>query len=213
MKALYKLSTVIALTLSLSSGALAVPSAVCTAKSDRTEFADFGKTAMPLVALGVSLLKEDWYGAIFSEVWVNALYPLNNKFEHKIGKKRPCGCSGAFPSGHMIVYAASSSYLHYRYGWEYGVPAYIATIAFAADRVNNKAHSWGDMLGTFAIINIMTYFVTPQYTKEGVIFIDASPEVQANIKYLEYAEQKQPAIMPSVIADRKKFMAGIAMKI
>lgn len=185
----------------------------CTAKRNNTKLADFGKTAMPIAALGISLAKQDWYGAIFSEVWVNALYPLNNKFEHKIGKKRPCGCPGAFPSGHMIVYAASSSYLHYRYGWEYGVPAYIATAIFAADRVHNKAHSWGDMLGTFAIVNALTYLITPQYTKEGVVFMEASQEVQDNIKYLEYAENKKAVILPSLAAGPRNFMAGIAVKL
>ncbi len=205
--------------LALMVGLVAIGAAVaerppgCKAKRDDTKLADFGKTAMPLAALGVSLLKEDWYGAVFSQVLAHGLYPLNDKFERKIGKRRPCGCDGAFPSGHMIIYAASSSYLHYRYSWEYGVPAYIATAIFAADRVNNKAHSWGDMLGTFAIVNLFTYLVTPQYRKEAVIFMDAPPEVVANLAYLEYAEKKELLVTPNVLVGRRNFMAGISIKL
>jgi membrane-associated phospholipid phosphatase len=135
----------------------------CTAKRQHTKVADFGKTAMPLTALGISVIKFDWLGAVLSQVLAHGLYLTNGKFEHKIDKKRPCGCSGAFPSGHMIMYASSSSYLHYRYGWQYGLPAYLATIGFSYDRVRNKAHSWGDMLGTFAIVNVITYIVTPRF--------------------------------------------------
>lgn len=138
----------------------------CTAKRQHTKFADFGKSAMPLTALGVSLLKKDWLGAVISQGLAHGLYVTNRKFEHKIDKRRPCGCKGAFPSGHMIMYATSSSYLHYRYGWQYGLPAYVATAAFSYDRVRNKAHSWGDMLGTFAISNILTYIITPRLNEE-----------------------------------------------
>jgi hypothetical protein len=136
----------------------------CTAKRNHTRIADFGKTAMPLTALGISLIKFDWLGAAISQVLAHGLYLTNGKFEHKIGKRRPCGCSGAFPSGHMIMFASSASYLHYRYGWQYGLPAYIAALGFSYDRVRNRAHSWGDMLGTAAIVNIITYIVTPRFS-------------------------------------------------
>lgn len=138
----------------------------CKAKNKQSDAADFGKKAMPIAALTISLLKYDWIGAVLSQVLAEGLYATNHDLEKKIHKKRPCGCNGAFPSGHMIMYAASASYLHYRYGWEYGLPAYIAAFGFAADRVNNKAHSWGDMIGTFAIINAIVFLVTPRYTPD-----------------------------------------------
>lgn len=184
----------------------------CTAKRTSTKFADFGKTAMPMAALGVSLFHKDWFGAGLSQVLAHGLYPLNAKYQHKIHKKRPCGCDGAFPSGHMIMYAASSSYLHYRYGWEYGVPAYVATVAFAADRVNNKAHSWFDMLGTFAIVNLVTYFVTPTFEQEEII---APPEIEGldeNLAYLSYIEKKDHQITPTFQMGGGAVMAGFTMR-
>lgn len=184
----------------------------CKAKRDDTKIADFGKTAMPIAALSVSLVKKDWFGAALSQALAHGLYPLNDKLEGKIGKKRPCGCTGAFPSGHMIMYASSSSYLHYRYGWEYGLPAYIATIGFAADRVNNKAHSWGDMLGTFVVVNLITYVVTP--LKQEVVVMGSGREgFSAEQTYLEYAAGKPVELIPNLHIDGKNFLAGFSLKL
>jgi len=189
------------------SSAHAGRSAKCTAKRQHTRIADFGKTAMPLTALGISLIKTDWLGAALSQVLAHGLYLTNGKFEHKIDKKRPCGCSGAFPSGHMIMYASSASYLHYRYGWQYGLPAYIATLGFSYDRVRNKAHSWGDMLGTAALVNIITYFVTPKYTDDVEYLPSFGAEEPKKI-------QKAPTMefIPQAYATQKSAFLGIKVR-
>lgn len=183
----------------------------CTAKREHTRFADFGKSAMPAAAFVVSVYKRDWIGAGFSQILAHGLYPLNRLSQHKFNKKRPCGCDGAFPSGHMIMYAASSSYLHYRYGWQYGIPAYIATAAFAADRVNNKAHSWVDMLGTFAVINVFTYLVTPSFEKKKIMVPSEINGLEETINYLSYIEDRKPHVYPSVQAANKGLMVGLRM--
>lgn len=141
-------------------------SPTCKRNGKESKIADFGKKAMPIGALAVAAVKLDWVGAIMSQVLSSGLYGLNKPLEKKIDKKRPCGCSGAFPSGHMIMYASSASLLHYRYGWQYGLPAYAIAIGFAADRVKNKAHSWWDMLGTAAAVNAIVYLVTPRFTPD-----------------------------------------------
>lgn len=146
--------------------AIASRSPNCTRGNKKSEIADFGKKAMPAAAFGISVIKLDWKGTILSQILSTGLYSLNDPLEKKIHAKRPCGCTGSFPSGHMIMYASSSSYLHYRYGWKYGLPAYLFTIGFAADRVQNKAHSWKDMIGTFAAVNLIVYLVTPKFTDD-----------------------------------------------
>lgn len=157
---------ILTLSLILMTESFAGRSPNCTSNGRQSKIADFGKKAMPLGALAVAAVKLDWYGALMSQVLSSGLYGLNKPLEKKINKKRPCGCNGAFPSGHMIMYASSSSLLYYRYGWQYGLPAYALTIGFAADRVKNKAHSWGDMLGTFALVNAITWLVIPKFTPE-----------------------------------------------
>lgn len=207
-----KICFVFFISLFFTNTVLAVLPVGCTAKREHTKLADFGKGAMPAAAFVVSVYKRDWMGAAISQALAHGLYPLNRMYQHKIHKKRPCGCDGAFPSGHMIMYAASSSYLHYRYGWRYGIPAYVATVVFAADRVNNKAHSWIDMLGTFAIINLFTYFVTPEYSIKKVIVPPEIAGLEDDIKYLSYIEERKPQIYPSIQTVNKGIMLGFRVK-
>jgi membrane-associated phospholipid phosphatase len=194
----------------LLSMAYAARSSVCTAKRQHTRVADFGKMAMPLVALGVSVYKFDWLGAGLSQVLAHGLYATNSKLERKIGKKRPCGCDGAFPSGHMIMYSSSASYLHYRYGWQYGLPAYIAALGFSYDRVRNKAHSWGDMLGTAAIVNLIAYVVTPRFN-EDVEYLPCFGEEnektskKPNEPTIEFTSDVLPSNRSAYIAFKVKF--------
>ena len=180
----------------------------CKNPHSKSKIANFGKFAMPLGALGVSVVKLDWIGAGLSQGLAHGLYAVNKKVEHHVHKKRPCGCGGAFPSGHMIMYSTSASYLHYRYGWQYGLPAYIAMLGFSYDRVRNKAHSWGDMLGTAAIANVITYLITPRFTPD--------------VEYLpHWGQEKKPAkppehamqISPIISAQNNSYMAGFTVRI
>ncbi|MBP6986107.1 MAG: hypothetical protein KBB83_05905 [Alphaproteobacteria bacterium] len=183
----------------------------CRAKRAETKVANFGKTYMPFATLGVALYKRDWIGAGFSQVLIHGMYPLNRKLDKKFNVTRPCGCKGSFPSGHMIVYATSSSFLHYRYGWEYGVPAYVATVIFAADRVNNKAHRWRDMIGTFAVVNLFTYLITPKFESEAKVS-ETHKDLPVDFKYLEYVENKKTKMIPEIQAYGKQVTAGLTFK-
>lgn len=194
--------------------------AACTKKREHTRVADFGKRAMPLAALGVSLVKTDWWGAVGSQVAIHSIYGLNRALEDKIHKKRPCGCDGAFPSGHMIMYASSASYLHYRYGWQYGFPAYVAAFGFAYDRVDNKAHGWDDMIGTFAIINVLAYFITPRYTPD-VEYLPTSwlgepekPDKTSEAFYIKEFRMREPKrdYLPIVYGDIDTYLVGFSMR-
>ncbi len=147
----------------------------CTGRKD-TPYADAGKSIFPFIALGVSLFKEDYKGAIWSQALIHGAYALNNPLEKEIDKKRPCGCKGGFPSGHMVAMSASAAYLHGRYGLEYGLPLYVGSLALSIDRVRGKAHSWGDMIGTAVITSAVIYALTPAYFEE-VPFV---PEVKAD---------------------------------
>lgn len=161
----------------------------CNRSGKESKTANFGKRAMPLAALAVNAYHLDWVGAIISQGMSHGLYGIGRAFENKIGKRRPCGCNGAFPSGHMIMYAASSSALHYRYGWKYGFPGYVLSFAFAADRVKHKSHSWGDMIGTFALTNAIMWAVTPRFTKD--------------VEYLPSFSNDDPKLTPAIKAQRE----------
>lgn len=189
----------------------------CKAKDRDSKVADFGKKAMPIGALAISLVKMDWIGAILSQVLAEGLYTGNRGLEKKINKKRPCGCNGAFPSGHMIMYASSASYLHYRYGWQYGFPAYLIALGFSYDRVKNKAHSWGDMLGTAAIVNVITFIVTPRYTPD-VEYLPSFTFTSTESPVPFVKKKKSPPdfmsrIIPIVQANKHSYILGFVIKL
>jgi len=137
----------------------------CTGRKD-TPFADAGKSVFPFIVLGVSLFKQDYKGAIWSQALIHGAYSLNNPIEKKVDKRRPCGCKGSFPSGHMVAMSASAAYLHGRYGLEYGLPLYMGSFILSIDRVRGKAHSWEDMIGTAIITSALVYVLTPAYFEE-----------------------------------------------
>jgi membrane-associated phospholipid phosphatase len=62
--------------------------------------------------------------------------------------ERPNGNPYGFPSGHVAFVASGASFLQERYGWEYGVPAWLLTGYVAYVRVDNKSHHWRDVLAS-----------------------------------------------------------------
>lgn len=137
--------------------------AACKSKNPRSPYADFGKTALPIASIGISLIHKDYQGAVQSAIMTYGAYPLNRVLEKEIGAKRPCGCKGSFPSGHMIMMSGASSHLYHRYGWEYGLPAYAISFALAHDRVKCKAHYWSDLIGTAAIMHVAGYIFIKKF--------------------------------------------------
>lgn len=124
-----------------------------------TPIANGGKKSYPFGLLAITLLKRDWIGAIGGSMLVQGFYSTNSLLEMPIGKKRPCGCDGAFPSGHMIMMSSSSSFLWIRYGWRWGLPPMILAFLLIADRVEAKAHGWDDVVGTALIYHFMTWLM------------------------------------------------------
>lgn len=124
-----------------------------------TPIANAGKRSYPFGLLAITLLKRDWIGAIGGTLWVQGLYSTNSLLERPIGKIRPCGCDGAFPSGHMIMMSSTSSFLWLRYGWRWGLPPMVLAFILIADRVGAKAHGWDDVIGTALLYHILTWLV------------------------------------------------------
>lgn len=138
----------------------------CRAKRTHSRISASAGLIMTVLGPEISVLKFDFLGAALAYSTQYGLGKTKPFLKRMIDKRRPCGCQGSFPSGHMIKYAASSSYLHYRYGWQYGFPAYALAFAFAHDRIRMEAHDWRDIFGTFAIINLAEYILIPRFNKD-----------------------------------------------
>lgn len=77
-----------------------------------------------------------------------------------VNATRPNGRNYSFPSSHTSAAAQGAAYLQFRYGWEYGVPAYMLTGLVAYSRVENKYHYWRDVIAGAALATGIQYAIT-----------------------------------------------------
>jgi len=119
---------------------------------------------LPATAAGMALNEEGdeaiaQYGKAFA---VSAVTTQSLKWS--VRKQRPNGRGfDSFPSGHTAMAMSGASMLQQRYGWSYGVPAYLAAAYVGYSRVYAKKHYRTDVAVGAAIGILPTlYFVTPQ---------------------------------------------------
>jgi membrane-associated phospholipid phosphatase len=81
-----------------------------------------------------------------------------------INKARPNGeCCKSFPSGHSSVSFMGAAFIEKRYGWKYGIPAYLAATFVAYSRVKSDKHYTVDVAAGAAIGIVSSYFFTVPY--------------------------------------------------
>ena len=103
-------------------------------------------------ALGVAIAKHDTEGLKQFGLSTATCLAVNYGLELCIRKDRPDGTGHhAFPSTHTAVAFNGSTYLMKRYGWKWGVPAYMVSSFVAWGRVHTDRHDWWDALGGAAI--------------------------------------------------------------
>lgn len=90
--------------------------------------------------------------------------------KHIINKHRPAGRTDghAFPSGHTSFAFQGASFLQKRYGWKYGVPAYVISGFVAYSRIKgiHRRHDGWDVFGGIVVGIGSTYLFTTPYQKE-----------------------------------------------
>ncbi|TMM43105.1 phosphatase PAP2 family protein [Colwellia ponticola] len=134
------------------------------AKSSLEKSGDIMHLLLPASALGASLMVEDDYqgswqliqSGVVSRIAVEGL-----KFS--VDKDRPDGSADdSFPSGHTADSFASATFIQQRYGWHWGVPAFIGATFVGYSRVNSDKHYVEDVLAG-AVIGILSglYFTEP----------------------------------------------------
>ncbi|UZH56780.1 phosphatase PAP2 family protein [Salinimicrobium tongyeongense] len=89
--------------------------------------------------------------------------------KYAINKRRPFNSGGqAFPSGHTSITFQAASFIHKRYGFKYGIPAYALAGWTAYSRINATRHDGYDILAG-AVIGIGSSFIfTRPYLQENV---------------------------------------------
>lgn len=134
-----------------------------------TTYGDVARHAIPGIAALIAFDKKDKEGvAQLAATWVVST-GVTYGLKYAIDKERPNGGKHSFPSGHMTNAMAGASYLHYRYGWEYGLPAYAAAALVGVSRVEGNFHRWEDVLAGAAIANITAYVLTDTLDSNVII--------------------------------------------
>lgn len=128
---------------------------------------DIGAIVLPAAALIGTICLKDWQGLIqgIETAAVTAAFTLVLKYS--INERRPNYSNyHSFPSGHSAVSFASASYLMRRYGWQYGVPAYILSVYIAWGRCFSKQHYFWDCIAGAAIGAGSAFIFTTPYAKK-----------------------------------------------
>ena len=119
---------------------------------------------LPLTAVGMTVYHDDQEGLIqFSKSFLTTL-GASYALKYSINTDRPDGGAHSFPSGHAATAFSGASFLQRRYGWKYGIPAYIAASFVGWSRIESDNHYLKDVLAGAALGVISTYIFTDPYT-------------------------------------------------
>jgi membrane-associated phospholipid phosphatase len=138
-----------------------VPSAAARAGDGFEAFGDVMRFALPAAALGISAAKRDGDGALMLAASGVPTFGLTYGLKAVVHEERPDGSGDdSFPSGHTASAFWGASYLHYRYGWKYGAPAYVLAALVGGSRIEADKHYFHDVLASVVIANVSAYFFT-----------------------------------------------------
>ena len=125
--------------------------------------------ALPLIAGGVTLAKDDWKGGFQLGVDTVATVGLAYGLKHFIHEERPDKSDNkSMPSDTAALAFAPAQFLWDRYGWQYGVPAYAAATFVAWSRVDAQKHHWYDVTASAALAFGVSKIFTTRYRPQGL---------------------------------------------
>lgn len=150
--------------------ATAPPAAAPVRAADALEvYGDVAQIAIPLFAGATSLVKRDGSGVAQLAVGTGVTLGATWALKCGLDTERPDGGSRSFPSGHAAAAFAGASYLHYRYGWRWGLPTYAAAAVVAWSRVEADRHHWYDVVASAVLANGVAYVLTDRVDERIVI--------------------------------------------
>jgi len=120
--------------------------------------------ALPVIAGGITLYKDDWKGAAQVTVDTIATVGVAYGLKHVIREQRPDKSDfQSMPSDTSALAFAPAQFLWDRYGWQYGVPAYAAATFVAWSRVDAQKHHWYDVAASAGIAFGVSKIFTTRY--------------------------------------------------
>ncbi|MEQ9300935.1 MAG: phosphatase PAP2 family protein [Cyclobacteriaceae bacterium] len=131
------------------------------------ESGDILQLALPASAALISILKKDFEGTKKLAFSYGTTLVLTYSLKHLVHKQRPEGRNrfDSFPSGHTSSAFSGASFIQRRYGWGYGIPAYVLASIVGISRMEapDGYHDKWDVLAGAAIGIGSTYLFTKPY--------------------------------------------------
>jgi len=129
---------------------------------DKVELSgDLLRIALPVMALGMTYAHDDQDGRYRFYKTLLATAAITYGLKLTVAKKPPDGNGeSSFPSGHASIAFAGAAFMERRYGWQYGLPAYIAAGYVGYTRVVSDNHYVEDVLAGAAIGVCTAYYFT-----------------------------------------------------
>jgi len=124
---------------------------------------DIIRVILPATAAGMTLYRNDREGLVQFAKSFATTEAVTFALKYSIDTDRPNGEPHSFPSGHTSTAFSGASFLQRRYGWKYGIPAYIAASFVGWSRIESDNHYLKDVLAGAAIGIIGTYIFTEPY--------------------------------------------------
>ena len=149
---------------------------------------DVGAILLPVAGLTAILVQKDWVGlkqGVFAGLTtLGVTYGL----KAVVNKERPDHSDhNSFPSMHTSTTFTAAAFIQRRYGWKWGLPAYIVSTYVGWSRVYGMKHDWWDV-ATGAVIGAgCSYIFTRPFAKKHELTI--SP-VAGDGHYGLYASMK-----------------------
>ncbi|MGN0217648.1 MAG: phosphatase PAP2 family protein [Bacteroidaceae bacterium] len=143
-----------------------------------------------VTGLCLAVVNKDKKGAIELALSTATTLAANYSLEAIIKKKRPDGSGNhAFPSTHTALAFDGASFIIRRYGWKWGIPAYVVSSYVAWGRTYSKKHDWWDVLGGAALGTGVALIYTRPFTRNVELSIapallgNDAKGICANIKF------------------------------
>ncbi|WP_320822412.1 phosphatase PAP2 family protein [Reinekea sp.] len=113
---------------------------------------DVLQIALPLTALAATFAEHDLAAGQALLLSYGSTFALTHLLKNTVNKERPNGRNTlSFPSGHTSSAFSGASFLAKRYGWDVGLPAYLAASFVGYSRVHAQQHDWWDVTAGAAI--------------------------------------------------------------
>lgn len=127
---------------------------------------DVVTVAVPIAAAAATLFLKDWQGLKEGALTAAATIGASAILKFSVSELRPDRSNyHSFPSGHTAAMFAAATFLQCRYGWQFGVPAYMLAAYVGFGRVCARKHFWWDSVAGAAIGTVSALVFTTKFAR------------------------------------------------